>query len=336
MAQTKDFDDALRFINNSQCVLITSHTRPDGDACGSIAAMMMALKKLGKKSMPLLLSPLPQWYSFLFETKVPVLGEDLKIEDLDRGDYLQCDGVIIIDTNSYIQLPQFDLWLKKKHKPVLVLDHHVTSDGLGDVEVIDTTAAAAGQIVLDLFKHARWDIDPAIAAALFVSLSTDTGWFRFSNTDSRVYGDAGRLIDAGARPADIYQVLYQNFSVERFRLLTLLMERVEFLFDNRVAIGYVNFADFAITGATARDTENLIDEYRRVGSVEVAVLCVEQKDSKIRCSLRSRGGVDVQAIASKFGGGGHKAAAGVTLDGPCERAKQIILGELGAIFGDKK
>jgi len=336
MAQTKDFYSALQFINKGERFLITSHTRPDGDACGSIAAMMMVLKKLGKKSMPLFLSPMPQWYSFLFETKVPVLGEDLKIEDLDRGDYLQCDGVIIIDTNSYIQLPQFDSWLKKEHKPVLVLDHHVTSDGLGDVEVIDTSAAAAGQIALDIFRYARWDIDAAIATALFISLSTDTGWFRFSNTDSRVYQDAGRLIEAGARPADIYQVLYQNFSVERFRLLTLLMERVEFLFENRVAMGHINFADFAATGATGRDTENLIDEYRRVGSVEVAVLCVEQKDSKIRCSLRSRGGIDVQAIASKFGGGGHKAAAGVTLDGPCEHAKKIISGELETIFGAKK
>ena len=330
MANDSDFNSAVELINNSNCLMIASHTRPDGDACGSMAAMMLALEAMGKKVMPLLLSPMPQWYGFLFDREIPVLGVNVQLDDLRNGSFDQCDAVVIIDTNSYIQLPQFDIWLKETHKPVLVIDHHITSDGLGDVEVIDTSAAAAGQIVFDLFRHAGWKVDQKIAEAIFVALATDTGWFRFSNTDSRVYKDAAQLIEAGAKPAQLYQMLFQNFTVPRFKLLRLVLDRAEFMFDDRAAAGHLFLKDFEAIGVSGSDTENLIDEYRRVMSVEVAMLLVEQKDGNIRCSIRSRGNVDVQAIASKFGGGGHRSAAGLTLAGPMEKARLVIVAEVGA------
>jgi phosphoesterase RecJ-like protein len=243
---------------------------------------------------------------------------------LNAGYYDHCDLIIIIDTNSYIQLPQFDEWLKKTHTPVLVMDHHVTSDGIGTVELIDTTAAAAGQIVLDLFRYAKWPITPKIAEALYVSLSTDTGWFRFSNTDSRVYRDAADLIKAGAEPAKIYRRMYQNYSLPRMKLLVTMLNSLELHFDGRFAMQQLMWADFERTGSTGRDTENLIDECQRISSVEVAALFVEQKDNKFRCSLRSKDEVDVAKIASTFGGGGHKNAAGVTLPGTLDQAKKLI------------
>ena len=325
MVSTEQFKKAVGLINNAKNVLLTSHTRPDGDACGSIAAMCEILTTLGKKANPIFLSPLAGWYEFLFEQKPPILGNDITVEQLNAGYYDHCDLIIIIDTNSYIQLPQFDEWLKKTHKPVLVIDHHVTSDGIGTVELIDTTAAAAGQIVLDLFRYAKWPISPKIAEAFFVSLSTDTGWFRFSNTDSRVYRDAADLIEAGAEPSEIYRRMYQNFSLPRMKLLVTMLNSLELHFDGRFAMQQLMWADFERTGSTGRDTENLIDECQRISSVEVAALFVEQKDGKFRCSLRSKGKVDVAKIASLLAAAATKMPQALPCPVRWNRRKNLFL-----------
>jgi len=190
MATTGDFKKAIELINKSKSWLVTSHTRPDGDAVGCIKAICEIAGQLNKNVKPILLSPPAQWYKNIFNSPVAVLGNDLKPDQLQNGSFGKFDLVIIVDTNSYVQLPEFDKWLKQSKVPVLVIDHHVTGDNLGTVEVIDSTAAAAGEIVFDLFKSAGWKITPAIAEALFIAISTDTGWFRFEKTDARVMRNA--------------------------------------------------------------------------------------------------------------------------------------------------
>jgi phosphoesterase RecJ-like protein len=325
MVSTDDFRKAVELINSSTNILLTSHIRPDGDACGSVRAMCDILAHLGKKVHVLFLSPLASWYEFLFDPKAPILGNDITKDQLHAGHFDQCDLIIIIDTNSYVQLPQFDEWLKQSKTKTLVIDHHITNDGLGDVELVDTTAAATGEIVLDLIKYTGWPLTAEIAEALFVALSTDTGWFRFGNADSRIFHCAAELIDAGARPNLLYGKMYQNFSPQRMKLMIRMLERLELHFDGRVATQCIMRSDFDETGATGPDTENLIDECQRLTFVEVAALFVELADGGFRCSLRSKTEVDVRRIAQTHGGGGHKVAAGLTLPGPFEKAKQIIL-----------
>lgn len=325
MVNDELFKKAIDLIQSSNSILLSSHTRPDGDACGSVRAMADALTALGKKVDIVFLSPLPEWYKFLFDRKVPILGDDITTEKLHAGHFDQCDLVIIIDTNSYVQLPQFDQWLKETDKPVMVIDHHVTGDGLGVIELIDTTAAAAGEIVYDLFKYADWIITPQIAEALFVALSTDSGWFKFSNADSRIFRNAADLIDAGAEPKSIYRKLYQNFSPARMKLMIHMLDSMELYFNDRCAIQVLMRSDFDQTGATGRDTENLINECQRISSVEVAALLVELADGGFRCSIRSKGKVDVREIAQRHGGGGHTMASGVNLPGPLENAKAMVL-----------
>ncbi|MFH1613825.1 MAG: bifunctional oligoribonuclease/PAP phosphatase NrnA [Planctomycetota bacterium] len=328
MVNSSDFQKAIDLINRSTSVLITSHTRPDGDACGCIRAMCDVLTMMGKKVQPMLLSPLPEWYEFLFDQKIPILGNDITKEQLHAGHFEEADLVIIIDTNSYVQLPQFDEWLKETDKKVLVIDHHISGDGLGDVEVIDTRAASTGEIVFDLFRYAGWGISGPVAEALFVSISTDTGWFRFSNTDSRIYRTAADLIDTGADPVNIYRKLYQNFSPARLKLMAAMLDTLQLYFDGRLATQYILHETFDRTGSTGRDTENLIDECQRISSVQVAALFVELADRGFRCSLRSKGAVDVRQIAQKFGGGGHAMAAGVNLPGPLDKALKLICSEV--------
>jgi phosphoesterase RecJ-like protein len=305
--------------------LITGHTRPDGDSCGSIRAMCDTLEHLGKKANPILLSPMPSWYEFLFDSEVPILGNDITEEQLHGNHFDECDLVIIVDTNSYIQLPLLDQWLKETDKQILVIDHHVTGDGLGHVELVDTDAAAAGEIVFELLKFAGWPVTEKIAEALFVSFATDSGWFKFPNADGRLYRNAADLVDAGANPSAVYKKLYLNYSPQRMALMIRMLEHLELYHDSAVAIQHIMRSDFDDTGATGQDTENLIDECQRMASVHVAALMVELADGGFRCSLRSKGHVDVRKIAQLHGGGGHTMASGVNLPGPLENAKKIIL-----------
>jgi len=328
MIHNDDFQKAVELISKSGSILITTHARPDGDACGCLVVMRDALVALGKKVKLLMLSEVPEWYEFLFDEKVPILGEDIQLEELMQGRFGEFDLIMVIDTNSYSQLPKFDQYLKQAGKPVLVIDHHETADGLGDVELVESDAGATALIVYDLLKYAGWPVTEKMAEALFVAIATDTGWFQFSNAGSRVYRDCAELIDAGAKPTEIHHNLYQNFSLQRFKLMAAMLNTLELHFDGRYAAQHLRQADFEKTGAAYNDTENLISECRRLSTVEVAALFIELKDSRIRCSLRSRGAVDVSKIAQKFGGGGHKTAAATFLDGPLENAKQLILEEV--------
>jgi len=328
VTNNRNFQKAVELINKSNDILITSHTRPDGDACGCVTAMCEALGALGRNVTPLLLSPVPQWYEFLFTQKPAVLDEDIQLDALTAGRFGQFDLVLIVDTNSHSQLAKFNDYLKQNDAPVLVLDHHETSDGLGDVELIDSDAAATGLIVLDLLKYAGWPVTGKIAESLFVALATDTGWFQFRNTNSRVYRACAELIDAGVKPTQIYDHLYLNFSYPRFKLMAGMLDKLELHLDDRYAVMQITRQDFEQTGAEYNDTENLINECHRIGSIEASALFIELKDGRIRCSLRSRGPLDVSEIATKFGGGGHTMAAGTFLPGPLENAKQLILDQV--------
>lgn len=327
-----NFTRALELLKKSNDILIVSHNRPDGDACGSMAALEIALAATGKKVSCLLLSPLPQWYSFIFPTSPEVLGETVTSQQLNDGSFFDGDLVILVDVNCRNQLEGFVDYLEQKKQPVLVIDHHVTSDALGDIEIVDTKAAAAGIVVYDLLTRDGFPIDRNVAEALFLAISTDTGWFRFGNTDNRTLAVVARLTECGANPAKLYHEIYENFSVEKFSLMVKMLQSIQIHFDGRYVEQQITQKDFQQTNATASDSENLIDECRRIKTLQAAALFVELADGKVKCSLRSTGSIDVRLIAQKFGGGGHKAAAGVHLPGPLEKAKKMICDEIAKVL----
>ena len=327
MTEREIYQNAAKLIETSTNVLITTHIRPDGDACGCVRALQEALITLGKAAQPLFMSPLAGWYQSLFDGPAPVLGNDITVDQLDAY-YKDIDLVIIVDTDSCVQLPGFSDWLAGSGKKILVIDHHITGDHLGNVELVDTTAAAAGEIVFDLLKFAGWPITERVAESIFIALSSDTGWFKFGNTDSRIFGTAAELIDAGAKPNEIYALLYQSFLPARIYLMTRMLEHLQLHADGRIATQYILRNDFDETGATGADTENLIDECQRINTVQVAALFVELANGGFRCSLRSKGLIDVRKIAQKYGGGGHTLASGVNLEGPLENAIQTIVSEI--------
>jgi phosphoesterase RecJ-like protein len=335
MINDADFQKAVELIGKSNKVLITTHTRPDGDGCGCIAAISETLTTLGKNPKILLLSELPVQYEFLFKQKPP-LGDTLRWEIFSKKTKIDSDLIVIVDTDTYNQLPELDKYLKQSNKPILVIDHHVTSDNLGDVRLIEGSASATALIVFDLLKYAGWPITKKIAEALFVAVSTDTGWFQFDNTDSRTLKVCAELIDAAVIPSKMYRQLYQNFSPQQFRLMVAMLNTLELHLGGRFAMQHLTQEDFKKTGAKYTDTENLIDQCRRIKGVEAAALFVEQADGHVKVSLRSMGAIDVCKIAAKFEGGGHKMAAGAHLPGPIENAKKLVFNAVAEQFSSRR
>jgi len=321
---------AKGLIDPAKRVLITTHIKPDGDACGSLAAMVYALRSAGKQVLPLVLTDVPDWYGSIIPGQTRFLGKDIDLRGLSAADY---DLLILVDVNSLSQLTGLEDLVSSARQKTLVIDHHATSDGLGSVELVDTSAAATGMIVLELVRFARWPVTDQMAEALFVAIATDTGWFHYSNTDGRVLRACAELVDAGVSPARMYARLYQQFSYPRFMLMLRMLNSLRLHFDGRLALMSLARADFQRTKTSYNDTENLINEAYRISSVIVSCLLVEMEDGRIHCSLRSRSPnhaspsqtIDVSRIAATFGGGGHKNAAGVFLDGPMEMAIAKVL-----------
>lgn len=332
MPETEDFQRAADLIAESGRILISTHVKPDGDACGSAAALGEALRNSGKTVETVFLSRPPEWYGFLFEKRPKVLGDDISLTDIQSCEPVRFDLIILVDTDSYSQMGALADYIKTAGIPVLVIDHHATSDNMGDLKLLDSSAAAAGIIVLDLFRKTSWPITKQVASSLFTAIAADTGWFRFTNADSRAYRAAAELIEAGADCAKIYRLIHERYSVARIKLTAAMLGTLEVHFQDRFVSQHISQRHFKATGAALADTENLVDECRRIEGIEGCALFVELPDGKIKCSFRSTGSLDVSRLAAAFGGGGHAMAAGATMEGPLEDAKRRVLASVGKIL----
>ncbi len=207
-----------------------------------------------------------------------------------------------------------------------MLDHHLTQEDWADVKLIDTEAAAAGEIAATLLARWKIPIDKSIATALFVAIASDTGWFQFSNTRPATLRLAADLMEAGVDTDSMYQHLYQNENPERVALQTRTQDSLELLEDGRLAVMRVRRTDFDQTGAKSEDTENLINIPLQIRTVEVSILMIEPPDdAPIRVSLRSKGQVDVARFAEQFGGGGHARAAGLKIPGSLQEVHDRVV-----------
>jgi phosphoesterase RecJ-like protein len=321
---TDPYRRMLDSLSACRRVLITTHARPDGDALGTASAMALALRSQKIDSDVLLFNRLPRKYAFLFA------DNKITYHDVEAGwpqsySLDAFDALLVVDTGTWSQLPGLKEQINGWTRPRLVLDHHLTQEDWADVKLVDTQAAAAGEIAAGLL--ARWKIpmDKSIATALFVAIASDTGWFQFSNTRPATLRLAADLMEAGVDTDTMYQHLYQNERAERVALQTRAQDSLELLEDGRLAVMRVRKSDFDETGAKAEDTENLINIPLQIRTVEVSILLIEpQDDSPIRVSLRSKGQVDVARFAEQFGGGGHARASGLKITGTLQEAHDRV------------
>ena len=299
-------------------LLLLTHARPDGDAVGAMAALASSARAAGKAARTIVPGGMPDRWGFLFPEDRPAGTKDFAaLAD-------EADLIVVVDTCAFAQLDGLQDALRARREDVVVLDHHATRDDVGAVQWIDPSAAAAGVMVAELLEALSWPVTPAAAEALLAAMTTDTGWFRLSNTDGRCLRAAARLMDGGIRPDGLYRRLYESDRPERLRLLARALASLRLHAGGGIATMSLRRSDFAETGARADETENFVNEALRMGGVETAILLVENDDC-VRVSLRSRDRVDVSALAARFGGGGHRRAAGVRSTEDLDRLKQKLI-----------
>jgi phosphoesterase RecJ-like protein len=321
-------------LKSCKRVLVTTHVRPDGDALGSCAAMVMGMKKQGIEADVLLLSHLPTKYSFIFKDfSIPHFDvEKGWPESFHLNGY---DALLVVDTGTWSQLPGLKERIENWPKPKLVVDHHLTQENWADTKLVVTEAAAAGEIVAELLEAWQIDFDRAIATALYVAIASDTGWFQFSNTRPYTMRLAAMLMEAGVDTDQLYQHLYQNERPQRILLQTQAMQSLELLADGKLAVMTIRKQDFADTGAHVRDTENLINIPLQIRTVQVSLLFTDPPEGgPIRVSLRSKGQIDVAKFAEQFGGGGHARASGLKVSQSlAETHQKVVNAMLSRISG---
>jgi len=311
----------VELIGAHQKFLLTSHIRPDCDALGSELGMLGVLEALGKDVRIVNGQETPPNLAFIDpDSRIETIGQGVEIADLEDREVL-----MVLDTSAWAQLGPMGDVLKATPAKKIILDHHVSEDDLGAEPFKNTSSEATGRLVAEAAEHLGVTITPEIATPLYAAMATDTGWFRFPSAGPIAYQYGAKLIEAGAKPPEIYAALYEQDSLGRVRLRGNILSRIETEVGGRLAHTYILKEDFESTGAHPSDTEDVVNMLLAIAGVEVAVILVEQKTGGFKLSFRSQCELDCSQVAETFGGGGHRAAAGAFIEGSLADAQPRVL-----------
>ena len=310
-------------VHTAQRILLTAHVRSDGDCIGSEIAMHRALQSLGKDVRIINPQQTPPPLAFLDPANEIRCHEDLTEADAAWIDSI--DLLFILDTRSWTQLGEMADLVKTTSAKKIVLDHHLKGDDIGAEDFVDSTAEATGALVVQAVRALGVPFTKEIAEATFVALATDTGWFRFSSVTAQTFRTAAELVEAGTDPTALYRELYEQESLGRIRLIGRILAKTESSLDGLVMCTWVTRDDLKQAGALPSDKEDVINMLLQVDGSEVALLFSELADDCFKVSFRSRHVVDCSRLAALFGGGGHKRAAGATLNMSFDIAKKSVL-----------
>ncbi len=309
-AELTDIADRIR---SARRVMVTTHTKPDGDAVGSSTALTRALNTLPDCTADLwFIPPLGEVFETIVEpTPFRLVSDDQTPDD----DY---DLIIILDTGAGAQLQGLKPFLAGKADRICVLDHHIQGDSrIADLRYIRPDAAAASEIVAGLIEAMGIPLTRELAEPLYVGLAADTGWFRFSNTRAETLMLAGRLLQTGVNHSALYRLIQQTDRPQRYRLMAKALASLSLHAADRIAVMALAQEDYHATGATTDESHGFSDMLLGMESVEVACLISEPVPGIVKLSLRSKDGpnaVDVNALAGHFGGGGHARASGAKVE----------------------
>jgi phosphoesterase RecJ-like protein len=312
----------IKMIESYESFLLTTHINPDGDAVGSQVALKAYLEDIGKNAVIVNSSETPDNLAFLDpdgDIHVFKRGADKDIFD-------GIDAVFVLDVNNWEHLGVFGKALRKDTRPRACIDHHEGEvENFADVTVTDTSFAATGMMVYDLIHTMNGDLTRDVAEAVYAAIITDTGTFRFSNTDSRTFRVAAELCERGVDPHTMYRRVFANKTWGTGKLLGPVLSSVQSAADGRLAWIVATKEMYSEAGAIYDDSDGFIDLVRAIKGVELVLFFKEIPQDKIKVSLRSNGRVDAFAIARGFGGGGHRMASGMKVDGPMNEAIDTVV-----------
>ncbi|MFN2501578.1 MAG: bifunctional oligoribonuclease/PAP phosphatase NrnA [Pyrinomonadaceae bacterium] len=302
----------VELIENKSTFAITTHIKPDGDGVGSSLGLCWLLRSLGKHAEVIVHGEIPVAYRSL-----PGADEIRDIKALDA----EYDAVFVIECSD-IDRPGID---GLQSELTVNIDHHSTSEHFGTINWIDSTASAVGEMIYNLCKAIGGRITQEIAECVYMALVTDTGSFHFPNTSDRTLKVASELVKAGARPAKIGEAVYNNYPWSRIELMRQVLDTVKRDESRQIAMLRQTIAMGETSGAVDGDNNGFVNIPLAARDVLAVVYMREVGPNKFRASLRSKGDINVAKVAEKFGGGGHKNAAGLSIEGPWDEKERELV-----------
>jgi len=306
-----EFRLAKRQIDEAQKILIIAHRKPDGDTLGTCIAFKLALTKQGKDITMACIDDIPQRYYYMKEVKNFIQEFNFREYDL----IIVCDAGASYMTNYHLKYTD----IFKGDVPVINIDHHASNDNFGTLNIVDTNAASATVIIYRYFKFMDYKFTPEIATAILSGIYNDTGSFQHQNTNAETLKIAGEMMAHGGRTADISKRLFNTTPVSTLKLWGRVLENLK-INDEGVVMSVITKKDFEECGAEADEISGAVDFINCIPNSKFTVLLNEDDKGNVKGSFRTRNEeVDLEEIAAKFGGGGHKKAAGFAIPGRIEK-----------------
>ena len=302
-------DEIGQILKKQDNIFILTHQYPDGDTLGSACALCLALQSLGKNAKILNNDTIPSKYRYLFDG---IKEQEFSPEYLVSVDVADCQ---LLGENLSMYGNKVDL----------CIDHHGSNVQYAKESFINSDAAATAEIIYDLIRVLRIEINQKIASCIYTGISTDTGCFKYANVTPKTHLIAADLLKTGIDAAKINRLMFDKKSRQRIELEKLVMGTMEFFFDSRCAFIYITNEMCKQAGVSEEDLDGLASIPRKVDGVIAGATFREKQSGIFKISLRVDGTLDASAICAKFGGGGHKAAAGCVIGGGLTTAKQQIL-----------
>ncbi len=323
-----EFQPAIDFLNRTRRFIITAHETPDGDAIGSECAMLRALRGMGKEAVIFNADPTPHKFAFLDADRIVGVLEREDQLPADIGEY----SLLMLDTNDVRNIGQIASLVLPRVREHFIIDHHEREEDLQAGNFIQKSASSTAEILSLLFRQMKVPIDSEIAQALFTGILYDTGSFIYPKTTATTFGIARDLVAAGAVPNAVYAHVYESNSISALVLQSRVLATLELACSQHVAILTMRREMILDSGANYEEADQLINIPLKSEDVRVSVFFKENLEGLLRCSMRSKGNINVAEIAQIFGGGGHKTAAGFKCRGSLEETRQIVLDKLGVYF----
>lgn len=306
------FEHIKRYIEEAKTICLVAHIGPDGDAIGSVGAMYHFLKGIGKE-VYMVLPNVPDTFNFL-----PNIQDKVDSVKLENYDLLIC-----LDTSSTDRLDILPLDLAKA-KNTIVIDHHKNNEMQATVKYVDEDSPANCEIIYDLIKYMGQSISKNVAEYIYMGIMTDTGSFNYQRTSSKTHKIAGEMIDAGADFVKICKILNDTYSEAKMKLVAHIITNMESCINGKIRIGIVDKSIIDRVGAKDTDAEHLVNYLRSIENTIVAVYFRQLDDGSYKVSIRSEEPIDASELASQFGGGGHKRAAGFSTN-DIEKTKMELI-----------
>jgi bifunctional oligoribonuclease and PAP phosphatase NrnA len=317
MTTNHDLDRIVDTLRSRQRFLISSHARPDGDSIGSSLAMAYALRELGKQADVVHADPAPG----------PLMQfpgvRDIRIASHADGGY---DAAIIMECGDLARTGVAGL----ERFFIVNIDHHPGNTGYGDLQWFDPAAAACGEMVFDLVKALGAPLTLEIATHVYLAILTDTGSFHYSSISPRTFEICKQILEAGVNPVAVARDVYDSNNMGRLKLFGSVLGAMQIDPTGRIAIVYLDHEMARAAGGTYEDTEGLINLPLTVKEILAVVFFKQIEGEQYRVSMRSKGDIDIGAIAKAFEGGGHKNAAGCTVTGPIDSLQKMFIQKIEA------